>query len=146
MFWGALLAGRALAPALLLRMSESGLVLIGLLVSFVGMVTLLAATGNAGVFTGAVLSGLGFASVFPNTVARLSRYFGDRSPRAAGPVFVCAGVGGAVVPWLVGRISTSSGSLRIGLLVPLVSTLLMILLLTVPREMKERIRSSKNLR
>lgn len=126
MFWGALLAGRAAAPALLLRISESSLVRTGLIISCGGIALLLFARGNGLVFAGAFLAGIGFASVFPNTVARLSRHFGEESPRAASPVFVCAGLGGAVVPWLVGRISASSGSLRVGLLVPLASTVLMI--------------------
>jgi len=49
-------------------------------------------------------------------------------PRNSGWVFAVAGFGGAVLSWLTGIVSTSAGSLRIGLLVPAGAALLLLLL------------------
>ncbi len=44
-------------------------------------------------------------------------------------VFALASLGGATIPWLVGFISTQIGSLRAGLVVPLIACLFMLVLL-----------------
>jgi fucose permease len=61
---------------------------------------------------GSSLSGFGMAPIFPVVVAA----YADRAgASASGLVFSAAGLGGASVPWLVGFVSTASGSLRMGL-------------------------------
>jgi fucose permease len=47
----------------------------------------------------------------------------------AGWVFAVAGLGGAVLSWLTGIVSSDTGSLRIGLLVPGFAALLMLLMI-----------------
>jgi fucose permease len=46
-------------------------------------------------------------------------------------MFSLASLGGASLPWLVGKVSTRFDSLRIGLTVPLASTMLMLALYVV---------------
>ncbi|HSL22757.1 MAG TPA: MFS transporter [Vicinamibacterales bacterium] len=118
-FWGALLAGRAAAPAMLRRVDEERLMQAALALATAGLVLLIAARSLAAALAGTSMCGLGLSIVFPTTMAQLSRTFGDASGRAAAAAFVLAGLGGATVPWLVGRWSASAGSLRTGLLVPL---------------------------
>ena len=127
-FWGALLLGRALAPVILRLVAEATLVLMGLLLAALGVTILLAAKTLAGVVVGVGLAGLGLASVFPITVALLSGNLGALASRAAGPMFALGGLGGATLPWLVGFSSTHFGSLRAGLVVPLLSSLAMVAL------------------
>jgi FHS family glucose/mannose:H+ symporter-like MFS transporter len=124
-FWAALLAGRAAAPAVLRRIPESRLLGAGLLVATVGVSALLVAR-SAGVLAVAVaIGGLGLSTIFPLTVARFTRDLDRAAARAAGPIFVLAGFGGATLPPLVGFISTQFGSLTAGLFVPLFGCLAM---------------------
>jgi fucose permease len=71
------------------------------------------------VVVGAVLAGLGLASIFPISVSLLPGWFGVSARRASGAVFASGNVGGAVVPWFVGALSTHTASLRTAFLVPL---------------------------
>jgi len=71
------------------------------------------------VVTGAVLAGLGLASIFPISVSLLPGWFGPSARRASGAVFASGNIGGAVVPWFVGEVSTHAAGLRAAFLVPL---------------------------
>jgi len=128
LFWAGLLLGRAVAPLLLSRVSEAALVQGGLSLAATGVVLVLAAGSLAAVMASTAICGFGLSIVFPTTIAQLSRQFADASARAAAVAFACAGLGGATVPWLVGAWSTAAGSLRAGLVVPLVGCLSMIAL------------------
>ncbi len=127
-FWGALLVGRALAPAVLARISDMALINLGLVLATVALVMLLNARTSEGVVLSATLGGLGLAPVFPTTMALMARAFEGAASRAAGPTFAAAGLGGAIVPWLVGMLSTRFDSLRTGLMVPLFGCLAMLAL------------------
>jgi len=136
-FWAALLLGRAAAPMLLRDMRELKLAEIGLVVSTVGVAALLAARSLSVVVAGVSLAGLGFSSVFPIAIATLTRKFGSAAPRIAGVMFALAGAGGAILPWLVGYISTRLGGLKYGLLVPLFGCLAMLTLTVLLSRGKE---------
>ena len=126
-FWAGLLIGRAAAPAVLRRMSEAALVLISLFVAGAGLVVILVGSSLMTVSSGAGLTGLGLAAVFPTTFAIFTRHFGRQASQLTG--FLClAGLGGALIPWLVGVISARFGDLRIGLLIPLFCVASMIVL------------------
>jgi fucose permease len=58
--------------------------------------------------------------------------------RNAGWVFAVAGLGGAVLSWLTGTVSSGTGSLRIGLMVPGCAALLMLALITWRRIAQQR--------
>lgn len=126
-FWGALLAGRALAPFALRFYRETTLATIGLTLALVGGISLVSARGLKLIDAGSVLAGLGLASIYPISVSLLRRWFGEAVRRASGAVFASGNVGGAVLPWLVGVVSTYSGSLRLAFLVPLVGVSFLLL-------------------
>jgi MFS transporter, FHS family, glucose/mannose:H+ symporter len=118
-FWGGLLAGRALVPLVPLRWSERRLLAGGLMLAGAGIAFL----PKAGTFTSVAIcvtaAGLGQAAIYPILLAWLVKAFGKRSRRIGAIMFALAGMGGATMPWFVGLVSTGTGSLRAGLLVPL---------------------------
>jgi len=118
-FWGGLLAGRALVPLVPLRRSERTLLTSGLMLAGAGICFLLQARAFASVAICVTAAGLGLAAVYPILVAWLVKAFGKRARQIGAIMFALAGMGGATMPWFVGLVSTGTGSLRAGLLVPL---------------------------
>ena len=89
---------------------------------------LLAAHSPHVLLAGSALTGLALAPLFPLI---LSLFLGEiGGSRNAGWVFAVAGLGGAVLSWLTGTVSSATGSLRIGLMVPGAAALLMMALIT----------------
>jgi fucose permease len=129
-FWAALLVGRGTAPAAWRYLGEEKLAKVTLAMATLGALLIFVSGSPAGIRISAGIAGLGLAPVFPILVARLTKTLGDDSKWAGGLMFGCAGVGGAVLPWLVGAVSAGSGSLRAGLGVPVLSCALMLLLST----------------
>jgi fucose permease len=117
-FWGALLAGRALAPRILLYLGATEMARISLMIAFCGVTALLAAHTIGSLIMAVTVTGLGLASVFPITISLLPLRFGGMAPRIGGVMFALAGLGGATLPWLVGSVSIKFGSLKTGLFVP----------------------------
>ena len=124
LFWAALLLGRAITPVILTRMPELTLYRLSVFATITGVLLLLAAHSPLTILAGSVLSGLALAPVFPLILALFLEEIGGS--RNAGWVFAVAGLGGAVLSWLTGTISSGTGSLRIGLLVPGTAGLLML--------------------
>ena len=71
----------------------------------------------------AALIGFGLSTLYPIAIGFFSASFGAVASRIGGTLFSIATLGGAIVPWLVGFVSTHSGSLRSALLVPLLGCL-----------------------
>ena len=126
-FWGALLLGRALAPLALRRVHPARLAGFGVALAAVGVSVLLMARTMTPVVAGAGLAGLGFSCVYPINVSLLSHWFGETTTRVSGVIFAIGNLGGAVLPWVVGALSTQLGSLRAGLAVPLFGAMGMLL-------------------
>ena len=126
-YWGALLAGRALAPLALKFSRETTIAKIGLCLALFGGLAIVAARGTGLLITGSLLAGLGLASIFPISVSLLSGWFGQSANRASGAVFASGNTGGAILPWVVGAVSTRTGSLRFGFVVPLLGVAAMLL-------------------
>jgi MFS transporter, FHS family, glucose/mannose:H+ symporter len=118
-YWGALLVGRALAPVALRFRSAVTIARAGLAIALLGGFALVAAHEIELVVVGAVLAGLGLASIFPISVSLLPGWFGPSTRRASGAIFASGNIGGAVVPWFVGEISSHTAGLRTAFLVPL---------------------------
>ncbi len=125
-FWGALLTGRAIAAIALARVSEATVYAASLSIAATGAVCLFLADSRGAVAMGAVLSGLGLAALYPLTVSILATVTASGRSRIAGLLMACGGLGGAVLPWLTGRLSQASaasqsaaGSLSSGFLVPI---------------------------
>lgn len=119
LLWMSLTAGRAASAAVLRRVPETWVWRIALGAVVVLTAALAAAHTAAGIATIAVLLGLSLAPWFPVTFSLLM----GAGPRArqAGLVIAVSGLGAAALPWLMGVLSTRSGSLQRALLIPLLA-------------------------
>ena len=115
-FWLALLCGRLLAPAVLLQLSESRLLLLAMIVGCCSVLSILLNRSPVAILLSAIIAGLALAPIFPLCASRVLALTHE-SPQTKW-LFSVAGMGGSVLPWLTGRLSTHAGSLRDGLLVP----------------------------
>jgi fucose permease len=127
-FYAALMFGRMLAPALLRAVDEIRLAQGGLLIACAGTAGLLLSHALPGVVASACLAGLGLSGVYPITIALLSREFGASASRVGSVMFTLANLGGGSMPWLVGVTSSKFGTLKAGLVVPLIGSAVMYLL------------------
>lgn len=127
-FYAALMIGRWLAPALLRTLHEVKLVQAGLLLACAGTTGLLFSQGLSAVVASACATGLGLAAVYPITISLLSHEFGTASSRIGSVMFVLSNVGGGLFPWIVGLSSNRFGTLKAGLLVPLLGCVAMYVL------------------
>ncbi|HEY6339225.1 MAG TPA: MFS transporter [Candidatus Sulfotelmatobacter sp.] len=121
-FYSALMVGRWLASRLLKRVEEIALARAGLLMACTGITWLLLSHAVLGVLGGAMLAGFGLAAVYPITISLLSREFGEAASRVGSVMFAVANLGGALLPELVGYFSKHSGSVRVGMVVPLLAS------------------------
>jgi MFS transporter, FHS family, glucose/mannose:H+ symporter len=130
-FYAGLTSGRAAATPVLRYAHERKLVL-GALSLAAAATALLIASRSLPVATLAVfLVGLGCASVYPIFIAWLSRWYGASAKKIGGILFALASLGGSAGSESIGIVSKVSGSLRVGLLVPLAfaATLICVVLL-----------------
>ncbi len=111
-FWGGLAAGRGLVAVGLAPRFENVAVFSGLALVGTAIATLLVVSGLSPVLVVAVACGLGMAPSFPVTMAALAR---EVPPKLAQPMIALGSLGAATVPWLVGAISSRTGSLSSGL-------------------------------
>jgi FHS family glucose/mannose:H+ symporter-like MFS transporter len=127
-FYIALTLGRGVGGSLLHRLPERRVLLAGYGIAVIGIGTLLRTSTLSGVIASALITGLSFATVYPILVARLSLRFGVTARSVGAIMFSIAALGPAVLPWLVGIVSQSVGSLRAGLLVPFIATVILFLI------------------
>jgi fucose permease len=118
-FYGALLIGRLFVPLLLRRLHELKTARIGVAVALVGVALLVRSQSVLAVRLSACIIGLGLAAIYPITIALLSHEFGQAANKVGSVMFALAGVGAASVPLMVGTLSASLSSLKLGLTVPL---------------------------
>jgi len=111
-FWGGLAGGRGLVAVGLASRFENIALFSGLAAVGAAIATLLIAAGSSPVFAIAVACGLGLAPSFPVTMAALAR---EVPPKVAQPMIALGSLGAATIPWLVGAISSRTGSLSNGL-------------------------------
>lgn len=125
-FWIALLSGRMLAPAVLRRVSESKLLNSCIAIGFASSVLLLLSHSPAAILFTALAVGLTLGPIFPLCIAKSLALMHD-SPKIKW-IFSFSGSGGAVLPWITGKLSAHAGSLRVGLMVPVFALGAMIIL------------------
>jgi MFS transporter, FHS family, glucose/mannose:H+ symporter len=121
LLWMALTFGRLGASAVMLRVGEKTTQRWSLALA-AGFTAALAMAHSAGAIAGfAVLLGLSLAPFFPATFALL---IAERpTARQAGIVVAVSGLGAAALPWMMGVISTRTGSLQLALALPFAAAL-----------------------
>jgi fucose permease len=126
LLWSALTAGRALSSVALRVMAEATLQRTCLASSALWIAALTTTQHGPLLTLYCLLLGLSLAPFFPATFALLM----ERRPaaRAAGAILAVSGLGAALFPWLMGAVSTQSGSLRTAMLVPFLLALALLTL------------------
>jgi FHS family glucose/mannose:H+ symporter-like MFS transporter len=132
LLWMSLTFGRLGASAVMLRVGEKTVQRWGLALAagFTAALAMAHSAGTIAIF--AVLLGLSLAPFFPATFALLMT---ERpTARQAGIVVAVSGLGAAALPWMMGVISTRSGSLQLALALPFAAALgLLAMSLLTPR-------------
>jgi FHS family glucose/mannose:H+ symporter-like MFS transporter len=134
LLWSALTAGRALSSAALRFVQEKTLQRLGLAASALLIAGLTATRHGPLLSLDCLLLGLSLAPFFPTTFAILMMR--QPSARAAGFILAVSGLGAALFPWLMGAVSTQTGSLRIAMAVPFLLALAL-LILSLSRSTKQ---------
>ena len=129
-FWLALLSGRLINAALLRRIPEHAIYAVSLAIMLAGFSLFLLSHSSRQVLIGASVTGLGLAPLFPLILTFASPVL--LGCRNSGWVFSGAGLGGALVPWLTGQVSTHFGSLRTAFIVPASAAALIVALSLSP--------------
>jgi FHS family glucose/mannose:H+ symporter-like MFS transporter len=129
-FWLSLLIGRAIAPAVLLRIREEVVLAVALICAFAGVAALLTLHSLPAVMLSAAVAGLSMAPIFPICVSIFMALTSD--PAQTRWMFAVAGLGSATLPWATGQLAAGTGSLHTGLLVPLLALGLMLLMMRWP--------------
>ena len=116
LLWMSLTVGRAGASAVMLRVGERTVQRWGLGLAAVFTAALAMAHSAVTIAAFAVLLGLSLAPFFPATWALLMT---ERpTARQAGIVLAVSGLGAAALPWMMGVVSTQTGSLQVALALP----------------------------
>ncbi len=108
-YWAAMMLGRLAVTRFGGKASSAGLVLGSALLAMMGSVGLILAGHPAAASAFVILTGLGFAAIFPTTLAQAGTAFPDYSGTAFSVIFVMALSGGMSAPWLVGQIAQGHG-------------------------------------
>lgn len=117
LLWMALTVGRAGSSVVMLRVGEKTVQRWGLALAVVFTTGLAIAHSAMGIAAFAVLLGLSLSPFFPATFALLMTE--KPAARQAGIVLAVSGLGAAALPWLMGVVSTRTGSLQVALSLPL---------------------------
>lgn len=132
LLWMALTFGRVGASAVMLRVGEKTAQRGGLVLASVFTMALATAHSSLTIAGFAVLLGFSLAPFFPATFALLIE---ERpTARQAGIVVAVSGLGAAALPWMMGVVSTKTGSLQLALALPFAAALgLLAMSLFAPR-------------
>ena len=131
LLWMSLTIGRIGSAALLRRMREVLLWRVALVATVIltGILALAHTTGSIALIT--VLLGLSLSPWFPVTFSLLMGH----QPRArqAGLVIAVSGLGAASLPWIMGVLSTHTGSLQKALVIPFFAAVFLLGMSRVPQ-------------
>jgi fucose permease len=120
-FWVGLMLSRLISSVVLRRgWSERAVLIQSLITVFAGTTLMIAGTSTLLIVPGIFLVGFGLGPVYPLLLAYALQYSQNTA------IFFVAGLGSALLPWLTGIVSSSASSLRLGLVVPLAASMLML--------------------
>jgi FHS family Na+ dependent glucose MFS transporter 1 len=130
-FWGAFTVGRLASIPLAVKFPARRILMVDLILALVGLVLIqLFPASYVALWIGAILVGLGMASIFP-TVITLAESFMTLTSGITSWFFVGSSLGGMVMPWIIGQLFDPVGayvtmlSISAGLILDLVLLLFM---------------------
>jgi FHS family glucose/mannose:H+ symporter-like MFS transporter len=124
LLWMALTVGRVGSSIVMLRIKEKTVQRWGLALAVIFTAGLATAHSAAAIAVFAILLGLSLSPFFPSTFALLMAE--KPAARQAGIVLAVSGLGAAALPWLMGIISTRTGSLQVALTLPLAAAIMLL--------------------
>jgi fucose permease len=137
-YWAAIMVGRLIVTRLVRAVKNEIMILGSAILSLCAAIIMAAAPSGGLASLGAVLIGLGFAAIYPTTLAIVGEAFPAFSGTAFGVVFVIGLAGGMIAPWVVGKVAMAS-SLRHGFFIPVVCCAMIIILqLVIMRLLRRR--------
>ncbi|HZS05477.1 MAG TPA: MFS transporter [Blastocatellia bacterium] len=137
-YWAAVMAGRSVCGWLSGRVKGATLVCASALLAAAAVACLLLAQSGAVAIAAVIFIGLGFAAIFPTTLAQAGEAFAQFSGTAFSVIFVVALSGGMTAPWLAGKIAQTR-SIETGLgLVIFNCAMIFLLQLIVARRRSQR--------
>jgi fucose permease len=127
-FWMSELTGRVVVIALMSLVDDGVLYRLCVVILICTQIVLctVVPVSAAGVVALTVVAALSLAPLYPLITSFLLARTGNHA--RLGVLFACASLGGAVLPWLTGAVSTHFHGLRAGLLVPAVGAMLLLFL------------------
>lgn len=126
-YWAAIMGGRLASIRVVRILKNEKLVFLSALLSLAAAVLIVTSPSGFLASMGAVLIGLGFAAVFPTTLAVVGEAFPSFSGTAFSAIFVIALAGGMTCPWLTGKIAQAYG-IRQGLFIPVINCSMIVVL------------------
>ena len=137
-YWAAIMVGRLIVTRLVRAVKNEILVLGSAILALIAAIIMAASPSGALAGFGAVLIGLGFAAIYPTTLAIVGEAFPALSGTAFSVIFVIGLTGGMTAPWLTGKVAMAS-SLRQGFFIPVVCcAMIVIIQLVIMRLLKRR--------
>lgn len=126
-YWAAIMAGRLVSSRLVRTVRNETLILASAVLALAAALLMALAPSGAAAALGAVLTGVGFAAIYPTTLAIVGANFASFTGTAFSIVIALGLVGGMLAPWLAGKIAEAS-SLRQGFAIPVVDCAMIVLL------------------
>ncbi|MFP4081378.1 MAG: MFS transporter [Candidatus Aminicenantes bacterium] len=129
-YWAAIMSGRLLSSRIVSKVGNEFMVLASAFLSLIAAFLIVTSPSKTLASLGAVLIGLGFAAVFPTTLAVVGGAFPSFSGTAFSAVLVIALAGGMTCPWLAGKVAQAH-SIKQGLFIPVFNCSMIIVLQVV---------------
>ena len=104
-YWAAIMSGRLVSSRIVKLVKNENLILGSGVLSLFAAVLVVAAPSKELSSLGVILLGLGFAAIFPTTLAIVGGTFPSLTGTAFGIIFVIALTGGMLSPWLAGKMA-----------------------------------------
>lgn len=125
-FFSFMVLGRGLASVAARRLAENVVISICSTTLLIGIFLIVVSEDAA--MIGAAIAGLGTSAIFPTNMVRFTKIFGPSATQRATPLFISGICGAASLSWLIGLVSSEYGSLRLGIVVLLVSAAIVVVL------------------
>ena len=132
LYWTCLVAGRAVAQALLPRFRHSHLLMGSVIAALIGCLILSSTNNTFGAVVALTLVGLGFAMIYPLVSEQTGSRFPHYHPAFFSGLFSVAITGGLLAPSMLGYLADRWGVGAV-MILPLVGTLLVFFLLVIIR-------------
>jgi fucose permease len=126
-YWLALIIGRVGAQALLSRMGHGRILIASSIAAVLGCVLLMLTNNTFGAWTGILMLGLGFATIYPLVVEWIGGRFPDYHPGFFNGLFSIAVTGGLLAPFLV-AVAAHFWGLWVVMALPLLGTIAVLVL------------------